>query len=87
MMFGMPARPFYQPETVHDVSHPYLCIWKGCGYWMLYLLSGIQEVSESLIESARIDGANGFRTGVGYYTATDTAVMMLYLSLTRWQTC
>lgn len=29
---------------------------------MLYLLSGIQEVSESLIESARIDGANGFRT-------------------------
>ena len=25
MMFGMPAQPFFiQPETVHDVSHPYL---------------------------------------------------------------
>ena len=25
MMFGMPAQAlFYQPETVHDVSHPYL---------------------------------------------------------------
>ena len=62
MMFGMPAQPFFTSPKQSMMSVILICIWKGCGYWMLYLLSGIQEVSESLIESARIDGANGFRT-------------------------
>lgn len=62
MMFGIPAQAFFTSTKQSMTSVILICIWKGCGYWMLYLLSGIQEVSEALIESARMDGANGFRT-------------------------
>ena len=61
MLFGVSAQPFFTSPSQSMMSVILICIWKGCGYWMLYLLSGIQEVSESLIESAKIDGANEVR--------------------------
>jgi ABC-type sugar transport system permease subunit len=32
--------------------------WKGCGYWMMFLLAGLKNIDPSIYESARIDGAN-----------------------------
>jgi ABC-type sugar transport system permease subunit len=32
--------------------------WKGCGYWMMFLLAGLKNIDVSIYESARIDGAN-----------------------------
>jgi ABC-type sugar transport system permease subunit len=32
--------------------------WKGCGYWMMFLLAGLKNIDTSIYESARIDGAN-----------------------------
>lgn len=39
-----------------------LASWKGCGYWMMFLLAGLQGIDEELYESARIDGANWWQT-------------------------
>jgi ABC-type sugar transport system permease subunit len=36
--------------------------WKGCGYWMMFLLAGLKNIDSSIYESARIDGANFFST-------------------------
>ncbi|NOU64567.1 ABC transporter permease subunit [Paenibacillus sp. LMG 31461] len=35
-----------------------LATWKGVGYWMLFLLAGLQEVPDSLYEASSIDGAS-----------------------------
>lgn len=32
--------------------------WIGVGYWMTFLLAGLQEIPKSLYEAARIDGAD-----------------------------
>ncbi len=36
--------------------------WVGCGYWMLFLLSGLKGIDQSVYESAKIDGAGFFGT-------------------------
>jgi multiple sugar transport system permease protein len=35
-----------------------ICSWVGCGYWMTFILAGLQEIPKSLYEAVRIDGAN-----------------------------
>lgn len=39
-----------------------MATWKGCGYWMMYLLAGLKGVDVSLYESATLDGAGYFTT-------------------------
>lgn len=34
--------------------------WKGCGYWMMYILAGLKGVDPSIYESAKLDGAGFF---------------------------
>jgi ABC-type sugar transport system permease subunit len=36
--------------------------WKGCGYWMMFLLAGLKNIDGSIYESAKIDGANFLTT-------------------------
>lgn len=36
--------------------------WVGIGYWMTFLLAGLQEIPKSLYEAVRIDGANRWQT-------------------------
>ena len=61
-LFGISAQPFFTSKTQSIMSMILICNWRGCGYWMLYLLTGIQDVSQSILESARIDGAGKLRT-------------------------
>ncbi len=35
--------------------------WIGVGYWMTFLLAGLQDIPKSLYEAVRIDGANVFQ--------------------------
>ena len=35
--------------------------WVGIGYWMTFLLAGLQDVPKSLYEAVEIDGANGWQ--------------------------
>ena len=61
-IFGIEAqRWFSDPQQVLS------CIvlvtsWVGCGYWMLFLLSGLKGIDRSVYESAKIDGAGFFTT-------------------------
>lgn len=34
-----------------------LATWKGCGYWMMYLLAGLKGIDNSVYEAAKVDGA------------------------------
>lgn len=36
-------------------------VWKTCGYYMLIFLAGLQNISESLYESAALDGAGRWK--------------------------
>ena len=50
-----------------DVKQALWCIvmmatWKGCGYWMMYILAGLKGVDTSIYESAKLDGAGFFTT-------------------------
>lgn len=35
--------------------------WVGVGYWMTFLLAGLQDIPRSLYEAVEIDGANAFQ--------------------------
>lgn len=37
-------------------------IWGGLGNYMVYFLAGLQQISEDILESAKIDGANKLQT-------------------------
>jgi multiple sugar transport system permease protein len=39
-----------------------LASWIGIGYWMLFLISGLQAIPEDLYDAAKIDRAGPFRT-------------------------
>ena len=39
-----------------------MATWKGCGYWMMYILAGLKGVDPGIYESAKLDGAGFFRT-------------------------
>lgn len=61
-IFGIPKQGFFT-----DANQALWCIvlmatWKGCGYWMMYLLAGLKGVDVSLYESAKLDGAGYFTT-------------------------
>lgn len=36
-------------------------VWKFCGYYMLIFLAGLQNIPDSLYESAALDGASGWQ--------------------------
>ena len=38
--------------------------WKGCAYWMMFLLAGLKNIDASIYESAKMDGANWLTTVV-----------------------
>lgn len=60
-LFGIANQPFFTSKAQAMMCIILICNWRGCGYWMLYLLTGIQDVSQSVIESAKIDGTGRIR--------------------------
>lgn len=39
-----------------------IATWKGCGYWMMFLLAGLKNIDGAIYESAKMDGAGFFTT-------------------------
>lgn len=58
---GLPAQPFLTSPTQVLPSLIVLLSWIGVGYWMLFLIAGIQEVPEEVREAALLDGAGPWR--------------------------
>ena len=59
-IFGIPKQGFFTDAGQALWSIVIMATWKGCGYWMMYLLAGLKGVDVSLYESAKLDGAGYF---------------------------
>jgi multiple sugar transport system permease protein len=58
---GLPAQPFLTSPNQVLPSLIVLLSWIGVGYWMLFLIAGIQEVPVEVREAALLDGAGPWR--------------------------
>ncbi|GAA1142070.1 sugar ABC transporter permease [Kribbella jejuensis] len=58
---GLPAQPFLTSSSQVLPSLIVLLSWIGVGYWMLFLIAGIQEVPVEVREAALLDGAGPWR--------------------------
>ncbi|MDR2371371.1 MAG: sugar ABC transporter permease [Treponema sp.] len=54
----IPPQGFLIDKNQALLSIVVIASWKGCGYWMMFLLAGLKNIDSSIYESARIDGAN-----------------------------
>jgi multiple sugar transport system permease protein len=57
-VLGLPALQWLSDERTALVSIILFSTWRGLGYDVLLFLTGLQSISETYIEAARIDGAN-----------------------------
>ncbi len=58
---GIGAQPFFTSENQALASFIGVAVWKGTGYWMLFLLAGLIAIPRDVYEAAAIDGATGWR--------------------------
>ena len=60
-----------------------MSVWKGLGYNIIILLAGLQGISPSYYEAARIDGANGYQqfTKVTIPMLTPTLFFLVIMSI------
>jgi multiple sugar transport system permease protein len=57
-VLDVPKQPFLTSPTHALWSVIILATWKGVPLWTLFFLAGLQGIPESVIEAAKIDGAN-----------------------------
>ena len=55
---SLPKQPFLTAPSHALWSIILLATWKGVPLWALFFLAGLQGIPESVIEAAKIDGAN-----------------------------
>ncbi len=59
-LFGIPRQGFFTDPNQALWAIVIMSTWKGCGYWMMYLLAGLKGVDTAIYEAAKIDGAGYF---------------------------
>ena len=62
LKIGINAQPFFTGNTQALASIMALSSWKGCGYWMMFLMAGIKVFYVSLYDAAMMDGASYWKT-------------------------
>ena len=62
LKIGINAQPFFTGNTQALASIMALSSWKGCGYWMMFLMAGIKDIDISLYDAAKMDGASYWKT-------------------------
>ncbi len=61
-VFGIPAQKFLLSSSQALWCIVIIASWKGCGYWMMFILAGLKNIDTSIYESAKMDGAGFFTT-------------------------
>jgi multiple sugar transport system permease protein len=61
-LFGIGSQPFFTSSHQALASIILVASWVGIGHWMIFLIGGLNSVSEELYEAASIDGANAWRS-------------------------
>lgn len=60
-VLGIPQQPFLTSPDQALASIIVLLSWIGVGYWMLFLIAGINDIPSEVFEAAQIDGASPLR--------------------------
>ena len=55
---GLPTSNYIYAESSALMSIVAFAVWRGIGYDIIIFISGLQGISDSVVEAARIDGAN-----------------------------
>lgn len=58
---GVPEQEWLTSSELSLISIIILLSWIGCGYWMLFIIAGINEIPDEIFEAARLDGAGFVR--------------------------
>ncbi|TCR61821.1 sugar ABC transporter permease [Bosea sp. BK604] len=88
---GFARQGFFRSEDQALGTMIAVASWKGCGYWMVFLLAGLFGIDDQLYEAARIDGANSWqrfwhitlpqmRRPLTFVLIADTAVNFLFFA-------
>jgi ABC-type sugar transport system permease subunit len=60
-LIGIPPQPFLTSPYQALLSIMILLSWIGVGYWMMFLIAGLNDIPASYYEAASLDGASGLR--------------------------
>jgi multiple sugar transport system permease protein len=60
-VLGIPPQPFLTSPYQALLSIMILLSWIGVGYWMMFLIAGLNDIPTSYYEAASIDGASWWR--------------------------
>jgi multiple sugar transport system permease protein len=58
---GIPQQGFLTSQHEALASLIILASWIGVGFWMVFLIAGIQEIPTTLYDAAAVDGAGAFK--------------------------
>jgi multiple sugar transport system permease protein len=58
---GLPQQPLLSSPQQALACLLVIVSWIGVGFWMTFLVAGLQEIPKSLYEAARVDGANAWQ--------------------------
>ena len=58
---GLPQQPLLTSPQQALACLLVIVSWIGVGFWMTFLVAGLQEIPKSLYEAARVDGANAWQ--------------------------
>ena len=61
-LIGVPPQPFLTSPDQAIGSMILIVSWIGIGYWMMFLIAGLNDIPLVYYEAARIDGAGRLRT-------------------------
>ncbi|WP_377494712.1 carbohydrate ABC transporter permease [Microlunatus sp. GCM10028923] len=61
-VFGIGPQPFFTSPAQALPSIVLVASWVGIGYWMLFLIGGLNDINREVYEAASIDGAGAWRT-------------------------
>jgi multiple sugar transport system permease protein len=60
-VLGIPPQPFLTSPYQALLSIVILLSWIGVGYWMMFLIAGLNDIPSSYYEAASLDGASWWR--------------------------
>ncbi|MBL8589790.1 MAG: sugar ABC transporter permease [Methylobacteriaceae bacterium] len=78
--FGVAAQPWLYDPVLAVICVIVLCAWQAVGYAVLILIVGMRNISPSLYEAARLDGANSWQL-FRFITTPQLKPVLLYVSV------
>lgn len=60
-LVGIPAQPFLTSPSQALGCIMVMLSWIGVGYWMMFLIAGLNEIPVELSEASKLDGANAWQ--------------------------